>query len=378
MSTVLLINSMVIATATAVALFAAARLASRAAIRFALWYAGLTAVAVLSPLTLLLPPRHVTGWPGGAGGGRIVVMLWATVAVIALARTAFGFAKAMTVLHDAVDDPRIARIAADVRGELGCRRDFRTCLSPVIRSPQFIGLWRPTIALPAAFASFDDSSLRAVLLHEVEHVRRRDDWLIVHQAVVKSIFIWNPAVAAITRRIDFERELACDEAACRHVAPSAYAEVICRVAVKAKAALILAAASTALTRRMVELLSRASSRRSSDGLAIAAAACAVVISQWAALPLLVRREAPVPKIERALPTDIGDAEAEGAEHFVNGGSLFGADQYEQAISEFAKSRELGYEVAASAYNIGVAYDRLGDPEKARHWKNTAYRSPGST
>jgi beta-lactamase regulating signal transducer with metallopeptidase domain len=52
-------------------------------------------------------------------------------------------------------------------------------LSPHIHNAMALGLWRPTILLPAPLAELADaSSLRAVLAHEAAHIRNRDLWLL--------------------------------------------------------------------------------------------------------------------------------------------------------------------------------------------------------
>jgi hypothetical protein len=48
-------------------------------------------------------------------------------------------------------------------------------------------------------------------LHELAHLRRNDDWTNLTQKVIQSLYFFNPAVLWICRRLDFEREVACDD-----------------------------------------------------------------------------------------------------------------------------------------------------------------------
>jgi beta-lactamase regulating signal transducer with metallopeptidase domain len=55
----------------------------------------------------------------------------------------------------------------------------RLLLSPHIHNAVALGLWRPTILLPAPLMErADANSLRAVLAHEAAHIRNRDLWLL--------------------------------------------------------------------------------------------------------------------------------------------------------------------------------------------------------
>jgi hypothetical protein len=76
-----------------------------------------------------------------------------------------------------------------------------------------IGLFDPVIILPDR--EYTDDRLRAVLLHELSHVRRKDvlvKWLSV---LACAVHWFNPIVWRTRREIDRACELACDEAVVR-------------------------------------------------------------------------------------------------------------------------------------------------------------------
>ncbi|HTR79719.1 MAG TPA: M56 family metallopeptidase, partial [Gemmatimonadaceae bacterium] len=70
---------------------------------------------------------------------------------------------------------------------------------------------RPTIVLPRGSEEWSHDRRRAVLLHEVGHVRRRD--LVGHAAagVACALYWFNPLVWLAARRLRIESELACDD-----------------------------------------------------------------------------------------------------------------------------------------------------------------------
>ena len=96
--------------------------------------------------------------------------------------------------------------------QLQLRQPPELRLSTSDHSPAVWGLLRPVIVLPAALAqSLDASALRDVLLHELIHIRRRDLWLNLPQALAQVIWWWNPLIWLANARIRFLREQAVDQ-----------------------------------------------------------------------------------------------------------------------------------------------------------------------
>ncbi len=80
-------------------------------------------------------------------------------------------------------------------------------------SPAVCGLFRPTILIPQSLAeNFSDVQLRAVLLHELIHLSRRDVWVNFLQALLQICYWWHPLVWAANARIRRVREEAVDDA----------------------------------------------------------------------------------------------------------------------------------------------------------------------
>src|SRR6185437_10906379 len=63
----------------------------------------------------------------------------------------------------------------------------------------------------ALLQELSESELRQVILHEMEHLRRGDDWINLLQKLALVLFPLNPALAWVERRLCAERELACDD-----------------------------------------------------------------------------------------------------------------------------------------------------------------------
>jgi beta-lactamase regulating signal transducer with metallopeptidase domain len=93
------------------------------------------------------------------------------------------------------------------------------------RVPYTFGVRRPLIVLPEAFCSdADEARLLSVVGHEMAHVARRDFRTNLICELVALPICFHPLTFVIKRRIDRERELACDELVAEHVlAPNVYA-----------------------------------------------------------------------------------------------------------------------------------------------------------
>jgi hypothetical protein len=75
-----------------------------------------------------------------------------------------------------------------------------------------LGLRRPVIVVSRAVAdALDDQALDEIVMHEQAHLDRFDDWSQLLQAVVYSIAGLHPGVRFLARRLDIDREAACDD-----------------------------------------------------------------------------------------------------------------------------------------------------------------------
>ncbi|MBV9102825.1 MAG: M56 family metallopeptidase [Candidatus Eremiobacteraeota bacterium] len=91
-------------------------------------------------------------------------------------------------------------------------RQTRVGLSDLIDMPCAVGLRRPMVLLPRAlFERLEAEDAYAVVAHEVAHLRRRDDVVLLLQQIGAALFFFNPFLRIASRRVDFYRELACDD-----------------------------------------------------------------------------------------------------------------------------------------------------------------------
>jgi beta-lactamase regulating signal transducer with metallopeptidase domain len=107
-------------------------------------------------------------------------------------------------------------------------------VSNEVQVPTAIGFFNPAVVIPEWFLEeMAPPELQQVLLHELTHLRRRDDWTNLTQKVIKAILFFHPSVWWLEQRLSLEREMACDEAVlARAASPYGYAQCLTRLAEK--------------------------------------------------------------------------------------------------------------------------------------------------
>jgi hypothetical protein len=103
--------------------------------------------------------------------------------------------------------------------------------SPAAITPVVFGLSRPVIVLPPSWPSWTDEDLRATVVHEAAHVRRRDTLVAMAARVNRVVFWFHPLAWWLERALASSAEQACDEAVVREWGEErAYADLLVRLA----------------------------------------------------------------------------------------------------------------------------------------------------
>jgi beta-lactamase regulating signal transducer with metallopeptidase domain len=139
--------------------------------------------------------------------GYVILVLWVVLSLVRTVQLGIGVAHLWRLARRAVELPADAGFEEIVAG-----RRVRLCVSDEIARPSVIGFFRPRVLIPAKLmASLPEAELKQVLIHEMEHLRRADDWTNLLQKLALVAFPLNPALAWVERRLCAERELACDD-----------------------------------------------------------------------------------------------------------------------------------------------------------------------
>jgi bla regulator protein blaR1 len=108
----------------------------------------------------------------------------------------------------------VESVVAELRASLALRTRVSVHRSPRASVPMVLGWLRPVILLPSTAANaLAPEQLRAILAHELGHVRRRDYLANLIQMAAETLLFHHPAAHWVSRRIRTEREYCCDDVA---------------------------------------------------------------------------------------------------------------------------------------------------------------------
>ena len=223
--------------------------------RFAVWFSALLAVGILPLLTASW------GAPGAVRAaaftaptfwGSVLLCIWAAIAGVALFRLGLGVRNLRTLRsqHQSVQPTALPPILQQTLAEFPSSRKVTLAISDELRVPTALGFLRPMIILPAwTLRELSPRDLNAILIHELAHLKRCDDFTNLAQKVLRAIFFFNPALCWIDNRLSLEREIACDDIVLARTAnPRAYAECLVSLAEKSFVRRGVALAQAAVSR----------------------------------------------------------------------------------------------------------------------------------
>ncbi len=156
--------------------------------------------------------------------------------------------------------PAVHSILDELADRLGVNRAATLLESALVEVPTVVGWLRPVILLPAsALSSLSPDQLRAILAHELAHIRRYDYFANILQTVVEILGFYHPAVWWVSHRIRIERENCCDDLAVRICGSSLqYARALTSMEEMrhSRSNLAMAASGGSLMARVARLLGR--------------------------------------------------------------------------------------------------------------------------
>lgn len=226
--------------------------------------------------------RPTIAWPtlivAIYAGGVLLLLIRLVLARLLLSR----FARAARP----VTDPTWQEMLSESARRMYCRVPVLLLQSATDTMPMTFGssLRKATIVIPPAADEWTDDRRRAVLMHELAHVTRRD-CLTQTMAAIACAFYWpHPGIWWATRRLRVEGELACDDLVLAAGAEARdYAGHLLEIARSFRVAPAIAlgmARAPQLEGRLIAILDAARNRstlRRAAALLVAAAALGVVV-----------------------------------------------------------------------------------------------------
>lgn len=137
-------------------------------------------------------------------------MLWAVGVFIVLVRWAVEWLRIATILRRAqtpIAGPELATLHLLTDSDLPLR------LTGALVEPGVFGIVRPVLVWPRDLTPrLSAEQMQAIMLHELEHVRRKDNATAALQMCITAVFWFHPVIWWLQSRLIAERERACDEA----------------------------------------------------------------------------------------------------------------------------------------------------------------------
>ena len=240
-----ILNTLLSGIAVALLAWAVTLLFARrgAGTRFAVWFSALVAIAtlpwfwrlgVIHGYAALSGSRGVVTFP--ASTALFLFWAWFVGAAFGMLRVGVSLFRLRQLRSTClpVDPSQFGSTFQASLAGIRTRRRVTVCSSSAVRVPAALGYFRPIVVFPTwALQEIPAAELDAILLHELAHLRRYDDWTNLAQKVLQAVFFFHPAVWFIEGRLTLEREMACDDAVlAANFNPRAYAESLLGLAEK--------------------------------------------------------------------------------------------------------------------------------------------------
>ncbi|WP_339911256.1 M56 family metallopeptidase, partial [Symmachiella dynata] len=140
-------------------------------------------------------------------------VVWAAGALFFLVRLAWGWARLISILRLAVPntDAKLATAFQQVVQKLKLEQTPEVVRSRVIVGPVATGFLRPRVVIPEGMVErVTPTQLNDILIHELAHIVRRDQVVVLFQQVASCIFWLHPFAIAVNQQLARAREEVCD------------------------------------------------------------------------------------------------------------------------------------------------------------------------
>jgi beta-lactamase regulating signal transducer with metallopeptidase domain len=230
---------------TAVA-WTALKLASglRASTRFTLWMIVFLLVALLpcfaivrgffgAEPSLASPAPQTFSLHLNVAWAFALEVIWAFASLFSLGRLLLSGRQMRALLRNSVPVPFDA-LDEEIQPVLtrSGKRSVEIRLSDAVDAPSVIGFFHPAVVVPRSlWSELAPNDMKQIILHEMAHLERGDDWTNLLQKLLRALSPLNPALVWAERHLCREREQACDDAVLDAAGnPRAYATCLTKLA----------------------------------------------------------------------------------------------------------------------------------------------------
>jgi beta-lactamase regulating signal transducer with metallopeptidase domain len=237
--------------------------------------------------------------PGAFTPWEIAIWIWITGAAGIFCYVVMGHLAAWRLYRTTrrMQKPWIEE-AEQLARELRINRGLCFVESAQVSVPLVLYLWRPVIVIPEAVAEWPWDRVRAVLLHELAHIKRNDVHIQTLSQMACAAYWFNPLVWFAANQVRLECERACDDSVLMGGTSGAdYATHLYEIAragsapASARFAIGLAAHRSQLEQRFVAILNPRTPRHSATVLGRVMVALPVLLVALAASAIQITARA---------------------------------------------------------------------------------------
>jgi hypothetical protein len=172
---------------------------------------------VASPVTSLrISPLQFRGAGEALPPAGLILLIWVIGVGVVLAPVGAAMARVRRWERRCrrVTEGALAMMWGELQQEIGLRQPVRLLMGGPAGRPVVPMTWggaRAVVLLPAAAEGWPADRLRAVLLHELAHVQRRDWPAQIRACAACALYWFHPLVWLAARQLRLESERACDD-----------------------------------------------------------------------------------------------------------------------------------------------------------------------
>jgi prepilin-type processing-associated H-X9-DG protein len=152
------------------------------------------------------PARSTIRWP------ILIAWLFAAAVAAGLLRLAVGAWAVRRSIRRAkpIYDPALFGLIDVLRAELSCPAKVELRESAEVATAATAGWRKPVLLLPPDWRGWTDDECRAVVAHELAHVKRRDYLATIAAQAALAVHFYHPLLHWLAGRVRLEQELAAD------------------------------------------------------------------------------------------------------------------------------------------------------------------------
>ncbi len=146
----------------------------------------------------------------------LLVAIWFIIFSFKFIQTVLHIGYIYRVRNSRVYEPSPCwkQLLVQLSSALHINREIRLLQSELVKVPVVTGMLKPIILIPASLLTkLDEEQIKAIILHELAHIKRKDYFVNILQSFAQIIFFFNPAVLWVSSLIRDERENCCDDIA---------------------------------------------------------------------------------------------------------------------------------------------------------------------